>query len=69
MYKIIEFPDKNISILVNNIVSVKVINNNIEIRTSDGYPISFRVTGDINKLYNDIKTFILNTKENLMQIS
>lgn len=68
MYKIIELPDKNISILVNNIVSVKIIANNIEIRTSDGYPISFRVTGDVNKLYNNIKTFILNTKENLMQI-
>lgn len=68
MYKIIEFPDKSISILVNNIVSVKIIANNIEIRTSDGYPISFRVTGDVNKLYNDIKTFILNTEENLMQI-
>lgn len=68
MYKIIEFPDKSISILVNNIVSVKIIANNIEIRTSDGYPISFRVAGDVNKLYNDIKTFILNTEENLMQI-
>lgn len=69
MYKIIEFPDKNISILVNNIVSFKIIANNIEFRTSEGYPISFRVTGDVNKLYNDIKTFILNTKENLMQIT
>lgn len=68
MYKIIEFPDKNISILVNNIVSVKAINNNIEFRTNEGYPISFRITGDANKLYNDIKTFILNTEENLMQI-
>lgn len=69
MNKIIEFPDKNISILVNNIVSFKIIANNIEFRTSEGYPISFRVTGDVNKLYNDIKTFILNTKENLMQIT
>lgn len=68
MYKIIEFPDKNISILVNNIVSFKIITNNIEFRISEGYFISFRVTGDINKLYNDIKTFILNTKENLMII-
>ena len=68
MNKIIEFPDKNISILVHNIVSIKVISNNIEFRTSDGFPISFKVTGDVNKLYNDIKAFILNTKENLMQI-
>lgn len=68
MYKIIEFPNKNLSILVNNIVSFKIIANSIEFRTGDGYPISFRVTGDINKLYDDIKTFILNTKENLMTI-
>ena len=69
MYKIIEFPNKNVSILVNNIVSVKIIANSIEFHTSEGYPISFKVTGDINKLYDDIKTFILNTKENLMQIT
>ena len=69
MNKIIEFPDKNLSIIVNNIVSFKIIANNIEFRTNEGYPISFRVTGDVNKLYNDIKTFILNTKENLMQIT
>ena len=69
MYKIIEFPNKNISILVTNIISFKIVANNIEFRTSDGYSISFKVTGDINKLYNNIKTFILNTKENLMQIS
>ena len=68
MYKIIEFPNKNISILVNNIVSFKIIDNHIEFNTNNGYPISFRITGDINKVYNDIKTFILNTKENLMQI-
>ena len=69
MYKIIEFPDKNISILVNNIVCIKTINNYIEFRTNEGYPISFKVTGDVNKLYNDIKAFILNTNENLMQIN
>ena len=68
MYKIIEFPNKNVSILVNNIVSFKIIANSIEFHTSEGYPISFKVTGDINKLYDDIKTFILNTKENLMTI-
>lgn len=68
MYKIIEVQNKNISILVNNIVSIRIINNHIEFRTSDGYPISFKVTGDVNKLYNDIKTFILNEKENLMII-
>lgn len=69
MDKIIEFPDKNMSILVTNIISFKTIANNIEFRTSDGYSISFRVIGDVNKVYNNIKTFILNTKENLMQIS
>ena len=69
MYKIIEVQNKNISILVNNIVSFKIIANNIEFYTSDGYPITLKVTGDVNKLYNDIKTFILNTKENLMQIT
>ena len=69
MNKIIEFPNKNISILVNNIISFKIITNNIEFRTSDGYAINFKVTGDINKLYNDIKTFILNSKNNLMQIN
>lgn len=69
MFKIIEFPDKNLSILVNNIVSFKIINNNIEFRISDGYSISFRVTGDINKLYNDIKTFILDSQVNIMQIN
>lgn len=69
MYKIIELPNKNVSIIVNNIVSFKIIANNIEFRTSEGYPISIRITGDINKLYNDIKRFILNTKENLMQIT
>ena len=69
MYKIIEFPDKNISILVNNIVSFKIIANNIEFRTNEGHPISFAVTGDVNKLYNDIKIFILDTKNNLMQIN
>ena len=68
MFKIIEFPDENVSILVNNIVSFKIITNHIEFRTSEGYPISFKVTGDINKLYDDIKTFILDTKNNLMQI-
>lgn len=68
MNKIIEFPNKNLSILVNNIASFKIISNSIEFRTVDGYPISFRVTGDINKLYDNIKTFILNTKENLMTI-
>ena len=69
MYKIIEFPNNNVSILINNIVSVKIIANSIEFHTNGGYPISFRVTGDINKLYDDIKAFILNTKENLMQIT
>ena len=69
MYKIIEFPDKNLSILVNNIVSIKIITNHIEFHTSEGYPISFKVIGDINKLYDDIKAFILNTKENLIQIT
>ena len=69
MFKIIEFPDKNLSILVNNIVSFKIIANNIEFRISDGYSISFRVTGDINKLYNDIKTFILDSKVNIMRIN
>lgn len=68
MNKIIELPDKNISILVHNISIIKIIANNIEIRTTDGFPISFKVTGDVNKLYNDIKAFILNTKEDLMQI-
>ena len=68
MYKIIEIPNKNISILVNNIVSFKIITNHIEFRTNEGYPIDFKVTGDVNKLYNDIKTFILDTKNNLMQI-
>lgn len=69
MYKIIEFPDKNISILVNNIVSFKIIANTIEFRTNEGYPISFKVTGDINKLYNNIKTFILDSQLNIMQIN
>lgn len=68
MNKIIELPDKNVSILVHNISIIKIISNNIEIRTTDGFPISFKVTGDVNKLYNDIKAFILNTKEDLMQI-
>lgn len=69
MYKIIEFPNKNVSILVNNIVSFKIMADNIKINTSNGNPISFKVTGDINKLYDDIKAFILNTKENLIQIT
>ena len=68
MYKIIEFPNNNVSILVNNIVSFKIIGNNIKFHTNEGCPISFKVTGDINKLYDDIKAFILNTKENLMTI-
>lgn len=69
MFKIIEFPDKNISVIVNNIVSFKIIANSIEFRTNEGYPISFKVTGDINKLYNDIKRFILDSKENLITIN
>lgn len=69
MNKIIEFPAKNTSILITNIISFKIISNNIEFRTSDGYAISFKVTGDINKLYNDIKTFILDSNNNLMQIN
>ena len=69
MFKIIEFPDKNISILVNNIVSFKIIANSIEFRTSEGYSINLNVTGDVNKLYNDIKTFILDSQANIMEIS
>lgn len=69
MFKIIEFPDKKITILVNNIVSFKIIGNNIELRTNEGYPITLNVTRDVDKLYNDIKTFILDSKANMMQIS
>lgn len=69
MYKIIEIKNRNILINVNNISQICLIDDKIIFHLSNGFTITANVQPDAKKLYNDIKTFIVNSESNLMQIS
>lgn len=69
MYKIIEIRDRNILINVNNISQICLIDNKITFHLSNSFTITCNVHPDVKKLYNDIKTFILDSQSNIMQIN
>lgn len=69
MYKIIELKNKNILINVNNITEISLVDDTIVFYLNNKTTITAKVEPDVKKLYNDIKTFILDSKTNIMQIS
>lgn len=68
MYKIIEIKDRNILINVNNISQICLVDNKIIFHLSNSFTITADVQPDAKKLYNTIKTFMLDNQANIMQI-
>lgn len=68
MYKIIELRSKNVLINVNNISQIQLIDDKIIFHLSNSFTITANVQPDAKKLYNTIKTFILDNQANIMQI-
>lgn len=68
MYKIIEIRSKNLLINVNNIAQIRLVDDKITFHLSNSFTITANVQPDAKKLYNDIKTFILDSEANIMQI-
>lgn len=68
MYKVIEIKNRNILINVNNISQICLVDDKITFHLNNSFTITVNVQSDVKKLYNDIKTFILNNQSNIMQI-
>lgn len=68
MYKFIELRNENILINVNNISQISLVNNKIIFYLNNNFTITANVQPDVNKMYKDIKKFILDSQSNIMQI-